>query len=300
MLNSESLRIFVAVARHGSLSRAAAALRISQPAVSVRIKSLESAVNAKLFVRTKKGVQLTKAGARLLSEADPLLAALKNIPLKILAQTRELSGAISIGAYPTLASYVLPKIFHQIRPDLHPIDVRVVTGRSREICDQVIALTVDFGIVVEPLRHPDLTIVPLFDDEVLIWEARSKRKQKQRGAPVIVYDPSVPQIAEVLRKAKGQELFDRYRSVHIPNLHVIADVVASGFGWGVLPRTVALQYHSSRLTPVKNSPVVSNNQVCLIYRHDLIEGALYSFVKKGIVRAWRTVDGRRSLAAKSL
>ena len=73
---TQALRCFVAIAREGSVSRAAASLHLSQPAVSLQLKGLEDSAGLLLFKRSPGGLTLTEAGAMLLPHAQNALSGL--------------------------------------------------------------------------------------------------------------------------------------------------------------------------------------------------------------------------------
>jgi len=82
-LDLRKLRYFVAVAQCSSFRRAAAVLRIAQPALTRQIRTLEGELNAELFTRSFRGAELTDAGRQLFEDAQPLLAAADSIRLRL-------------------------------------------------------------------------------------------------------------------------------------------------------------------------------------------------------------------------
>ena len=91
------LKVFVAVAEEGHLTRAAERLFSSQPAVSAQIKSLESQLGLPLFDRTPKGMKLTKAGAKLLVQAKLTLSTADNMLIQAKALQGNVMGEVIVG-----------------------------------------------------------------------------------------------------------------------------------------------------------------------------------------------------------
>ena len=104
------MRVFVTAARTLSFSKCAAALNITQPAVSRHIGEIEARYGMPLFTRGTSGVALTKAGGLLLSHAEGLLSAYQKMDydMELLSQTSQ--GRLSIGASTTIAMYLLPPV----------------------------------------------------------------------------------------------------------------------------------------------------------------------------------------------
>src|SRR2546428_4694432 len=100
------LRYLVAVAEEGSFSRAAAKVRVAQPALSQQIRKLEAEVGKPLFARPPRSVVLTKAGCCLIDYAGKFLASSGDARRSIDELKDEVSGRLAVGAIPTIAPYV--------------------------------------------------------------------------------------------------------------------------------------------------------------------------------------------------
>lgn len=97
LTDPQTLRAFVAVAREGNVSRAAQQLHLSQPAVSLQLKSLAESTGLRLFTRTPQGLVLTRDGAALLPQADRALAALQDFAQAALGLQTTVRGRLRIG-----------------------------------------------------------------------------------------------------------------------------------------------------------------------------------------------------------
>ena len=124
------LRVFVTAARTLSFSKCAAALSITQPAVSRHIGELEGRFGVPLFVRGASGVSLTKAGELLLSHAERLLSDYQRLEydMDLLAQTGR--GKLSIGASTTIAMYLLPPVLASFMEISDGVEVSMLSGNS--------------------------------------------------------------------------------------------------------------------------------------------------------------------------
>ena len=101
---------FVETARRQSVSRAAEALFISQPALTARLKGLEADLGAELFVRGPRGMRLTDAGNAFLPYAVRSLETLTDGRMQVNALERGGAGRLAIGAAPAVSTYVLPPL----------------------------------------------------------------------------------------------------------------------------------------------------------------------------------------------
>lgn len=160
--NLEYYKIFYYVAKYKSISQAAEELSISQPAVSQAVKHLEGDLNCPLFIRTSKGVRLTKEGEMLSAYVtkgyETILAGEKK-----LSQMLNLdAGEICIGASDmTLQFYLLPYLerFHENFPQ---IKVTVTNAPTPETLVHLQTGKIDFGIVSTPVNNKyDFKMIPV-------------------------------------------------------------------------------------------------------------------------------------------
>ena len=130
-MESNELRIFRAVAREGSITKAALSLGYVQSNVTARIRQLETELKTPLFYR-QRGMVLTPAGEHLLTYAEQILHLLDEAE-HAFRQTGVPSGTLSIGAYHSLSSLHLPEVlvrYHQAYPD---VELSLFSGASEEL-----------------------------------------------------------------------------------------------------------------------------------------------------------------------
>jgi LysR family transcriptional regulator, cell division regulator len=265
MLPSPSdLTYFLEVANTLNISRASERLGISQPSLTFSIKRLEETIGAALFIRHKRGVYLTQAGKQLFNHARKLLQQWDTIKSETLASEQNIQGYYTLGCHPSIAKYSLPFFLPSIIQQFPKIEIHLKHEISRKITEEVISLNIDLGIVVNPVRHPDLIIVKLFNDEVTLWE--NKGKVNDLVNPPIICDPELPQPISILKQLKNKRRsFERI--ITSSSLDVIATLTASGCGVGILPKRVVMSTYPKELSKVKAAPVC-NDEVCIVYRHE--------------------------------
>jgi DNA-binding transcriptional LysR family regulator len=261
MLPSGSdLHYFVTVAQLGSLSRAANHLGIAQPSLTLAMQRLESNLGTPLFVRSRQGVKVTRAGERLLGDTRDLLQRWEQLKSGVLSTTNEVRGRFAIGCHPSVAIYSLPLFLPKLLKDNPNLEIHLVHDLSRNITQKVIQLEIDAGIVVNPVAHPDLVIKSLAKDEVTLWRATQLKNED-----VLICEPSLLQTQDILRKL-GKQGRNFKRTIECSNLEVIVHLATSGAGYGVLPARVA-QASATALKAVPGAPKFQD-EVSLIYRSE--------------------------------
>src|SRR5689334_13630130 len=132
------LEYLVALAEEGSFTRAAERLSIAQPSLSQQIQKLEKEIGQPLFDRLPRGVTATEAGNSLLGHARRILAEIQDAKRQARESRDAVRGALTIGAIPTIAPYLLPealKVFSSRHPDVQLEMVEDVTARLLEQLD---------------------------------------------------------------------------------------------------------------------------------------------------------------------
>jgi DNA-binding transcriptional LysR family regulator len=251
------IEAFVGVVRHGTVSRAAESLNLTQPALTARLHGLERHVGQRLFARSGRGLRLTDAGRVFLPHAERVLMAVRDGCQAVDDLAAGRAGKLVIGATGSVCSYVLPKVLKRFR-DEHPrIELTVRTGHTEQVLDLVLSDAVELAIVRE-IYHRDIEVAPLYDDE-LILVAHPTHEFVGRGAATL---------SEVV--AEGLVLFDRassyYELTHalftragvaprtlmeLDNFEAAKKMLEEGLGVALLPRVaVARELEMGKLAEV--------------------------------------------------
>lgn len=172
-LNSHQLYIFQMVANHLSFSRAAEAMEITQPAVSIQVQELEKFLGITLFHRRPRGLRITEAGEAVLAYSQQIFA-LSNQLVDTVQELEDLhAGHLLLGASTTPGEFLLPSIvgrFRQVYPGIH---VELVIGNTRSIIQRIMDRDMDLGMVGDHVEEysNDLEMLDYWDDEIVLVAA---------------------------------------------------------------------------------------------------------------------------------
>ncbi|MBB4864781.1 LysR family carnitine catabolism transcriptional activator [Pseudomonas nitritireducens] len=163
-MTAKQLRAFLTVAQTLSFAQACERLHLSQPALSLAIKSLEDSLGGQLLVRTTRSVALTPEGETLLPLARRLLADWDNAE-ELMHQHFTLQlGKVSIAAMPSFAGNLLPAVLRSFR-DRHPkVNVAVHDVINEQVLEMVRNRRVELGIAFEPDSLDGLSFTPFYTD----------------------------------------------------------------------------------------------------------------------------------------
>jgi len=142
------LRYFLAVAREGSISKAAAVLFITQPTLSRQLMDLEEELGKKLFIRNKKGLILTEEGLLLRKRAEEIIELIEKAETEITNPNEDIYGDIYIGSGETDAIRFLAKIAKKLGEEYPRIKYHLFSGDAEEVKEKLDKGLLDFGILI--------------------------------------------------------------------------------------------------------------------------------------------------------
>ena len=164
-ISAKQLKYFLAVAKHKNFQKAADECAISQPALSMKIKELEKDLG-QLIERGSKKFYLTQTGQALIDKAETIIQSFDD--LKHLANKGNKINKLSIGAIPTVAPYLLPRIIKTISKKYNDIVIEPKETVTEKLISYLISGRVDLAILALPTHEPLLNEVPLFEEEFLL------------------------------------------------------------------------------------------------------------------------------------
>src|SRR5688500_16781100 len=149
-MTPRQLKAFTAVAQTLSFARACERLHMSQPALSLAIRSLEQALGGRLLTRTTRQVRLTPEGAAFLPQALQLLADWDNVRERIKQRFTLQTGHVTIAAMPSFAGNVLPRMLREYRQRHPNVEVAVHDVVQEQVVEMVESGRVELGFGFEP------------------------------------------------------------------------------------------------------------------------------------------------------
>ncbi|MDQ7769517.1 LysR family transcriptional regulator [Serratia nevei] len=164
----KQLRVFVAVARHGSFSRAGEAIGLTQSAVSHSVKELEAEVGVRLLDRTTREVVLTDAGLRLANRVERLLDELQAALLDARSFGVQRSGTVRVATSQTISAHLMPQCIAAGEREYPEIRIMLRDQEQQQVLHSVRNAEVDFGIVVDPVQAVDLECEAVLHEPFLL------------------------------------------------------------------------------------------------------------------------------------
>ena len=159
-INLNQLRSFFLVAKEKSVTKAAEALFVTQPAVTMQVKSLEENLGVKLFKKHGKSLEFTHAGQVLLGYAERIFEIVEEMEYVLRGHAELKHGTLTIGTTRSFAKYLMPDLLARFQDRYPAVKVFLKVGSSQEIADGLMAFQYDLGIIGRLPYQSKINVVP--------------------------------------------------------------------------------------------------------------------------------------------
>jgi len=246
-MDTRQLAAFCAVVERRSFSQAAEQLGVTQPAVSLQIRSLEKRLGLQLLDRSGRRVEPTEAGQRLYRSAQRLLAMEEQLLAELGDEAEgELTGRLEIGASTGPGGTALPIVlceFQARHPDIH---VALSVSDTQRVVEQVARRELELGVVGAVRRHRGVVFEPFFRDEVVLAVPRGHRFANRtvpldelKGEPLVLMQEGagVRQVIDDELRNAGVRLRDLDVRLELGLQESARSAVVAGFGVTFISRS---------------------------------------------------------------
>jgi DNA-binding transcriptional LysR family regulator len=267
------LRSFIKVAEFGSFRRAAEALSISQPALSVHVQELEDELGVTLFRRTTREVRLTEEGARFAAQMKRTLIEFDGLVDDFKDQAAIQRGRVEVACVPSIASQVLPPILSQFKQDQPKITVHVHDDRT-EIIEQLVAKSgVDLAISPPPARNAELVFDHILDDPYLavLPKGHPLAGQSSVTSEALLKFPLIMMrgglnMRQVFDEALAGSPARPQPAYEVQHHDTLIGFVAANLGVGAMPAMTLVNVHHPALTFARITDPVISRQIGFLKR----------------------------------
>jgi LysR family hydrogen peroxide-inducible transcriptional activator len=242
MPSLRQLGYLVALAQHLNFTRAAAAFFVTQSTLSAGLKELEATLGATLVERDRQSVLMTALGLEVAARARQLLAAAEDLTQLAAASAEPMTGVLRLGAIPTIAPFLLPRILPGLRAKYPRLQLLLREDVSASLLQRLADGQLDFALLALPFDTGDLRVRPLFDDEFWLVGREADPALKAKRATV-----SAPVAERLVLLEEGHCLREHtlaacprsepsgHSGVEATSLLTLVQMVESGIGLALVP-----------------------------------------------------------------
>lgn len=259
------VRIFLAVARTGTLGAAARALQLSHPTIGRRLRALELATGQVLFQRTADGFVLTEEGTAILPLAEQMEESALTMERRLTGEQQKLEGTLKVSSADWFGAYVLPSVLFEYSREYPLVEIEVLTGTRLFNLAQREA---DIAFRIVPFNGPDIVQRRLARMRYGVYVATTSVNPVEgdgAGQRLIAMDTSTGTFPDI------EWLKSRFPNASVVlqsnNRNVQAQMCGRGLGIAVLPRPVGDQLDTVRRLDLSDEP--PRRDVWMGYHRDL-------------------------------
>lgn len=265
---------------------------VTQPTLSMQIQKLEEELGVKIFDRTKQPVIPTEIGTRLIAQARIILREASMIQHLINDQKDTMTGELRIGIIPTLAPYLLPQLFKNIREKYPRVNLVIKETITEEVVHELKNNRLDCGIVVTPLKDSSIKEDVLFYEELFVYVSKKNALHDKKYILPTEIDPNQlwlleeghcfrSQILNLCELRKHSDLHFKYETGNIETLKRMVD---KSDGITILPELAVMEFTKPEMKLVKRLKEPSPaREVSLVTHRDHLKTKLISTLKEEIL-----------------
>lgn len=265
---------------------------VTQPTLSMQIRKLEEELGVKIFDRTKQPVIPTEIGVILIAQARTTLREAGMIKQIISDQKDTLSGELRIGIIPTLAPYILPPLYREMREKYPRLNLIIKESITEDVIHELKQNRLDCGIVVTPLKDPSIREDPLFYEELFVYVSEKNALSSKKYLLASEIDPNKlwlleeghcfrSQVLNLCELRKNTDFHFRYET---GNIETLKRMVAKSDGLTILPELAVMELDKNQQKLVKRLKQPSPaRQVSLVTHRDHIKTKLIKTLRGEIL-----------------
>jgi len=274
-MDTRQLAAFCAVVERGSFSQAAERLGVTQPAVSLQIRSLEKRLGQQLLDRSGRRVEPTEAGVRLYRGAQRLLALEEQLLAEVAAEPDgAVSGRLEIGSSSGPGGSVLPLLLCEFQATYRDVTVALSVFDTQTVVDLVARRELELGVVGAARRHRGVVFEPFLRDEVILacppghaFAGRTISLDELRDAPLLVMQDGagVRQVIEDELRGAGVRLRDLAPRLELGLQESVRSAVQAGYGVTFISRSaVEADLTAGRITAARVEGLEPVREISLV------------------------------------
>ena len=239
------LKVFRIAAEKLNFTQAAERLYLTQPAVTLQIKHLETDLGVRLFDRSGRGLRLTPAGTVLLDYARRIEALYEEARRRIGELANDIRGTLSLGVSTTISQYVLPQVLTAFA-QMHPgVRVSVVSGNTEAALQALTHGSIELALIEGPPHSPGIKLSKFLDDEIVLivprdhpWASlhQALSPSKLQTTPLLLREQGsgTRDVVETALKSAGLDIAALQVPMSLDSTEAIKSAVEAGLGVGLV------------------------------------------------------------------
>ena len=282
-MNTRTLEYIISIYETGSFVTASEKCFVSQPALSMQIKKFEEYLGLQIFERDTKNILITKFGEEVVKRAYEIINEVKNLDkIASLYLNGELMS-ISLGAFPTLCQYLIPKILPIIKKQLPNLSISIVEEKTDTLIKMLEQGEIDFILLAEPIEKNQLISKKLFDDELFVAISTNHEFADKKNIStneiikqnlMILDEGHCLRIQTLKLCSLDQQNFNNGNNIKGSNLETLRQMVSINEGITIIPKIAMEKSEKIKYLNIRGRKK-SNREIFLVMRKSSVYSQLF-------------------------
>jgi len=244
----ESLKVFCDLAETESFTKAAQINQVTQSAVSQQISSLERAFESLLIERSKKKFRLTREGQVFYDFSKQIIQDYESLFSRLQEIKEIISGTVRVATIYSIGLHDLPAYLKKFLKSYPTVNVHVEYRRANQVYEDVLSNVVDLGLVAYPVRDPNLEIVPLRKEMLVLIchpqhpfaKFKTIKIKEISGQKFVGFEPDIP-TRRAIDKVFKQQNVSVHHVMEFDNIETVKRAVDIDAGVAIVPEGTITQ-----------------------------------------------------------
>ncbi|HEX4949666.1 MAG TPA: LysR family transcriptional regulator [Blastocatellia bacterium] len=274
-MHIETLKTFCDLVETGSFSKAAALNFVSQSAVSQQIKAMETRFGRELIERSsRKQIILTEAGREMYVECKEIVDRFRALENKLRQPVADIFGTVRVATVYSVGLHEIPRYIKEFIKAYPQVNIRLEYSRTDKVYEACLNNTIDFGVVAIPKRRPQIEVIPLREEKLVIvcspeHPLAARRRvsiTKLNSESFIGFERDIPTRKEIDRILKQHRVAVNY-VMDLDNIETIKRSVEVGIGLSILPESAVVnEVRNGMLATLKFTEGTFTRTIGIIHR----------------------------------
>ncbi len=286
----QQLEYIVAVEKYRHFAKAAESCHVTQSTLSMMIQKLEQELEINIFDRKTQPIEPTPIGVTLLAQAKVILYNAKQFKELALSEKEQESGKVTFGIIPTVAPYVLPKLFNILQERNPNINLHVKEITTSEIINQLEKAEIDMALLATPLNNPNLLEIPIYYERFFAYVSPTEplyniiNEYEMRHLPtdhLWILKEGHCLRNQVMRLCESESGFST--TYEAGSIDTLVKIVDTNGGYTIIPE-LHLDFLSEK-QKANVRPIVNpepNREISLVVRNDYVKEKLLNVIARNI------------------
>ena len=286
------LNYLIAVAKHGSFTKASEKCNVTQPTLSMQVQNLEEELKIKIFIRGTKPIQLTEVGKKLIEQGEVIVKEAIKMRDIVAYEKNYIGGDFKLGIIPSALSIISLFINQFIKK--HPnVNLKIEELNSASLIRKVLSGDIDGGIISTPLNNEKIDEVPLYYEPFVAYVPITNKLSKIKKLKVEDLEYSSMLILEEKNSFTKQVIkliqnFNKKIGLNTKSFETLIQLSDRGFGITLLPLLYSKNFSKERLNSIKyfEEPEPAR-EMSIIFSKNKLKSPIISALSNSLEKASR-------------